>query len=64
MKALKKKQPNTNFIKATSDDLTLFPKLGLYESWERDHVKDHVDDEQRQGEDKTNSKVEPSVEEN
>ena len=53
-------------FKATNmDNLpTLFPEFRFYESWQGNHVKDHVDDEQRHRENEAHSKVEPSVEEN
>ena len=43
---------------------TLFPEFRFYESWQGNHVKDHVDDKQGHREDEAYSKVEPSVEEN
>ena len=43
--------------------LTLFPEFSLYKSRQRNHIEDHVDDEQGHGEDETDSEVEPPVEE-
>ena len=43
--------------------LKLFPEFSLYESRQRNHIEDHVDDEQGHGEDETDSEVEPPVEE-
>ena len=58
-------EDKTLFKATNTDNLrTLFPEFRFYKSWQRNYVKDHVDDKQRHREDETYSKVEPSVEEN